>query len=105
MPLEITTNNVPRLILEPYELTPKEREDFDYLDWPALERGEDSASFFRYKGELYDLAELELWDNPSSPTRGTAWDGMRADTYFSGIVVRYLADDHDRIVVGRYYAG
>lgn len=94
----ITTNNVPRDILDAYELAPAERADFDYLDWSAIERGEDSASFFRYRGQLYDLGEFERWDNPASPTR-LGWDGFRSDSYFSGIVVRYV-DDCERIVVG-----
>src|SRR5262245_31429871 len=98
--MDITTNNVPRDILEAYDLTADERADFDYLDWRALEAGEDSASFFRYRGQVYDLGEFMRWDNPSSPTRA-GWDGYRSDSFFSGLVVRYC-DDHERIVVGRY---
>lgn len=99
--LQITTNNVPRDILDGFELTPKEREEFDYINWDAIERGEDSASFFRYKGEVYDLGEFTTWNNPSSPMTG--WDGMQSDTFFSGILVRYT-DDFERVVVGRYYS-
>lgn len=94
----ITTNNVPRDILDAYELTPAERAEFDYFDWEAVDRGADSGSFFRYRGQLYDLGEFERWDNPASPTR-LGWDGFRADSYFSGIVVRYV-EDYERIVVG-----
>ena len=101
--ITVTTNNVPRLILEPYELTTSERRLFPYLDWEALEEGRESASFFRYRGEVYDLAEFMVWDNPSSPTR-LGWNGFQSDTFFSGIVVKYC-DDHDHVIVGRYYAG
>jgi len=97
--MTITTNNVPRDVIEAHELTADEREQFDYLDWPAIDDGCGSASFFRYKGELYDLSEFERWDNPMSPTRGN-WDGFRSDSYFSGLVVRYV-DDCERVVVGQ----
>src|SRR5262245_13080732 len=103
MPLTIITNNVPRDVLEAYELSSAERAQFDYLDWDAIEAGEDSASFVRYKGELLDLGEFERWDNPASPTRGTGWDGMRSDTFFSGVLVRYL-DNFERVVMARYYS-
>ena len=65
---KIITNNVPRDVIDASELTLKEQARFDYLDWPALERGEDSASFIRYRGEIYDLSEFDRWDNPMSPT-------------------------------------
>ena len=94
----ITTNNVPRDVIYAHELTTDERAQFDYLDWDAIEDGRDSASFFRYRGELYDLSEFMVWDNPVSPTRGR-WDGFRSDSFFSGLVVRYV-DDCEHVVVG-----
>ncbi len=55
---KIITNNVPRDIINAFELSERERAEFDYLDWPAMERGELSASFFRYRGILYDLSQF-----------------------------------------------
>jgi hypothetical protein len=95
--LTIRTNHVPRDVIEAYELSADERAEFDYIDWPAVERGEASASFFRYRGQLYDLGEFEVWDNPASPTR-QGWDGFRSDSYFSGLAVRYV-DNCERVVV------
>jgi len=95
--LTIRTNNVPRDVIEAHELSAAERQQFDYIDWKAIEAGSDSASFFRYRGELYDLGEFELWDNPASATR-RGWDGFRSDSYFSGLAVRYV-DDHERVIV------
>lgn len=100
--ITVRTNNVPRDIIEAYELSADEREQFDYLKWDAIERGEDSASFFRFKGDLYDLGEFMRWDNPMSPTRH-GWDGYRSDSYFSGLVVRYV-DNFERVVVGTFFA-
>jgi hypothetical protein len=96
--LTIRTNNVPRDVIYDHELTTDQRAQFDYLDWDAIEDGRDSASFFRYRGELYDLGEFERWDNPASPTRGN-WDGFRPDSYFSGLAVRYC-EDFERVIVG-----
>jgi hypothetical protein len=95
--LRIITNNVPRDVIYAGDLTEKERAEFDYLDWPAIDRGEDSASFVRYRGELYDLAEFTYWDNPASATR-RGWHGFRCDSFFSGLAVRYV-DDYERVVV------
>jgi len=93
------TNNVPREIVYGYELTEKEREEFDYLDFEN-----DCGDFVRYKGELYDLHEFEVWTNPNSPLNVGGWSAFRADTYFSGLLVRYLEDDSEYVVMGRYYA-
>jgi hypothetical protein len=95
----ITTNHVPRDILDGYELSADERADFDYIDWTAIDAGEDSASFFRYRGSLYDLGEFSTtYGMPEfSPLR--QWDGYLGESFFSAIVVRYC-DDHERVVVG-----
>ena len=57
-PAVIRTNNVPRFVVDAYELTLAERAEFDYLNWDAIDAGEDSASFFRFKGTTYDLGEV-----------------------------------------------
>jgi hypothetical protein len=89
----VTTNNHARPIIQGYELTAKERAEFDYIDW----RVEDSASFFRYKGDLHDLGEFSVWT--TRPEELRAWDGYRADSFFSALVVRYK-DDFESVVVG-----
>lgn len=94
----VITNHVPRDVIEAHELTAAERADFDYLNWDAIDRGEDSAQLVRYRGELYDLGEFTVWDNPASPTR-EKWDGFLSDSFFSGLVVRYV-EDCERVIVG-----
>lgn len=101
MPITVTTNNVPRPVLDAAELTAAERGDFDYLNWPAIERGEESASFFRYLGQTYDLGELQTTAGLGDALAG--WDGYTSWTYFSGVAVRIVADG-DAVVVGRYFA-
>jgi hypothetical protein len=93
--MTIKTNNVPRDVVYWYELTEKERAEFDYIE---TDDEQSEATFFRYKGEAYDLGEFLRWDNPASPTRGN-WDGYRSDSYFSGLAVRYV-QDFERVIVG-----
>jgi hypothetical protein len=96
--VKVITNNIPRDVIDAYELTVKEREDFDYLNWQAIDAGEDSASFFRYRGHLYDLNEFTRWDaTPHDALR--VWDGYRSDSFFSALVVRYV-ENCERVIVG-----
>jgi hypothetical protein len=96
--VQVKTNNVPRDVIEGYELSPAEREEFDYIDWSAVERGQASPTFFRYKGELHDLGEFTVWaSTPHDELK--KWDGYRSDTFFSALVVRYV-DDFERVIVG-----
>jgi hypothetical protein len=97
--LRVITNNVPRDVIDAYELTSDERAQFDYLDWTAIEAGTDSASFFRYHGDLYDLGEFMHWDTtPHDALK--VWDGYLSDSAFTAVVVRYV-DNCEGVVVGR----
>ena len=106
----IRTNNVPRDLINAWELTEREQRKFDYLDWPAIESGNESATFFRYRGRLHDLSEFSRVIPQGSPrchpTEGdnpnfAGWDGYLSDSFFSGLLVRYV-DDFERIVVGAF---
>jgi hypothetical protein len=84
-------------------LTAKERAEFDYLDWQAIDNGEDSASFFHYKGWLYHLNDA-MGINPKelpSDSFLKDWHGYYGDSYFSGVLVRYTKD-MEHVIVGRY---
>jgi hypothetical protein len=100
---KVTTNNKPRPVIDAWLLTAKEREDFDYLDWEAIEDGRDSASFFRYRKELYDLGNFLAWDTAWTgprPEWAGRWDGFYNDSFFTGMVVRYASPDCEQVVVG-----
>lgn len=102
--MKVITNHHRREVLDGFQLTSRERSNFEYLDWDAIDAGEDSASFARYRGELYDLAEFEAFHGfTHSAFRG--WDGIKNDTFFSGIIVRIGMDDGGQyVIVGRYYS-
>ena len=100
--ITVTTNNVPRDVIDAWQLTPAERAEFDYLDWDAIDAGNDSARFFRYRGQLYDLSDgFEVSMPEGTPGR---WDGFQSDSFFSGILVRFVDDYMERIVVGTLIA-
>ncbi len=96
--MKIITNNVPRDVLHAFDLTEKERGQFDYLAPNGWAADTDVGAFFRYRGEVYDLNEFMVWDKPESLTRQN-WDGFRSDSFFSGLGVRYI-DDCERVIVG-----
>lgn len=108
MPVIIITNNVPRYTIDAHELTDAERAEFDYLDWPAIDAGEESATFFRYRGDLYDLEEFMANLRETGGTRRTGgldgWDGYMADSYYSAIIVKLADDCGESVIVGRCYS-
>ena len=95
MTLTIKTNNVPRDLLNWDDLTEEEKKQFDYY------KGEDKyfALFFRYKENAYDSGEFSPAENFGLFRK---WDGYESDTYFSGVVIRFV-EDNERVIVGRYY--
>ena len=105
----IRTNNVPREVLNRWELTPEESAEFDYL-------GDDEGSFFRYRGDVYDLGEFSRIIAPGAESlhpmecaepASQGWDGYVSDSFFSGMLVRWARDengrvDAERVIVGLY---
>lgn len=91
--IKIMTNNKPRQLIYGYELTDKQKQDFDYLE------DIDSHDFVKYKNNIYDLSEFMRVENNSSLKD---WDGYSGDSFFSGTLVKYL--DSDTVVMGWYYS-
>lgn len=94
----IKTNNVPRNIISGFELTEKQQKEFDYLEWDQDDGKWIYATFFKYKGELYDLSEFMV-----TPESLTGWDCYQSDTHFSGLVVKYV-NDNEQVIVGQYFS-
>jgi len=102
--IRIISNNQPRPVLDWWELSDKELEPFDYIDWLAVHHAGHSVTFCRYRGVVYDLAEFMTTrllpeDNPLRD-----WDGYMSDSFFSGIVVRHVPSEYDNVIVGRFIA-
>lgn len=97
----IRTNNVPRPLIYGYDLTERERAEFDYYTPEEL----DGAEFFRYRGQVYDASQFEQCPHGFFPAD---WDGYKGDSFFSGILIKYPRMpwgevDTDHIIVGVYY--
>ena len=101
--LTIVTNRQPRELLALCDLPEKARKDFDYIE----DEDQFSSRLFAYRGHYYDVCEfMRTPDN--EPARQelnelSTWDGYASDSYFSGVVVKYV-DDCERVIVGRYYS-
>ena len=98
--VRVITNNVPRDIVDACELTERERAEFDYHDWAAIDDGRDSASFVRYNGQTYDLGNFERI-GPGAPDAFAGWDGVSADSFFSGVLIKIV--DDDQVIMAHYY--
>jgi hypothetical protein len=99
--LTVTTNNRPRDLVCLADLPAKARGDFDYI--PEDEAY--SPRLFSYRGHWYDANEfMRTTDVQAFRGERQAWDGYQADTYWSGIVLRYVPDsDYESVVVGTFY--
>lgn len=99
--LTIRTNNVPRFTIDAFELTSTEREEFDYLNWDAINKGEDSATFFQYKGQLHDLSQFMKCGHAFGLE---GWEGYFSDSMFSGVLFKWAGADFDEVIVGMYFS-
>lgn len=101
MALTIKTNNIPRNYSDGVNFNGKERqemmEQFDYL----TEEEFNEQSFVKYRGYWYDLAEF-LYTGDSELGK-LKWQGYSSDSFFSGIVIRYV-EDNEQVVMGTYYS-
>ncbi|HEY2530254.1 MAG TPA: hypothetical protein VGJ20_20350 [Xanthobacteraceae bacterium] len=99
--LTIKTNNVPRNLLRWYELTDKERAEFDYLD---TEDKQMECEFVRYRAWVYDLGDVERIDDYARhEPKFRKWHGIVSDSFFSGVVFRYTAD-FEQVICGTYFS-
>jgi hypothetical protein len=97
--MPIKTNHVPRDVIDDYELSADERTEFDYIDWKGVDAGTESAQFFRYRGTLYDIGEFTATFGLPASSPFHEWDGYMTDSFFSGLVVKYV-DQYERVIVG-----
>lgn len=87
----IKTNKHYRPILTWYDLTDKEQADI-IDDYDTVQE----SSFFRYKGQVYDLNDFM---REPCEVDGQTWDASHGTSYFSGVVIN-LSNDGDSIQVG-----
>jgi hypothetical protein len=91
----IITNNQPRFTLDWYDLTDAEKALFAEFD------DADIGTYVRYKDGIYNL-NGEFMVVPDVMAKH-GWDGIHTDTFFSGILFRWVDDSIDEVIMGRYY--
>lgn len=79
--IEIYGNGHDVPLIYGWDLTEKEKEEFDYLD-----NIEEDFTGFRYKGWTYDLNDF-MRTEKNSPFFGI-FDGIHSDTFFSGVGIK-----------------
>ena len=107
-PPKIYSNYHKRELQYLFELDPKDqeivKERFDWMDGETL----DCEQFVRYRGEWYGLCDFmavhNTFYNPNPPQWLKRWDGYLTDSFFSGVVIRYVRDDwdDDKIQIGMF---
>ena len=93
--MKVKTDHKWRNMLYGYELTEKEKGEFDYISPEDI----DASSFFRYKGRVYYVGDFMVISGDDTALQG--WDGYAPDSYFSGVVVK-LSRDCEQYRVGTY---
>ena len=93
--MKIRTNNIPRFTVDGFDLTAKEKLEFDYME------DINAGLFFRYKGNVYDIGEFMCVPDDSDPAL-KEWHGYTSDTYFSGVLVKFDYNQ-ESVIVAQYF--
>lgn len=105
MNIKIITNNVPRQTVYGYQLPKKWRSEFDYMSDEEYE----THNFVIYKNWVYDISEFmrvpngayglnNLANNDSEFIDSNYWHGYMPDSFFSGVLIRFVDDWDDEYV-------
>lgn len=90
--MKIITNNQKRELIYGYQLTEKEKQDFDWLD------DIDSEQFVQYQGMIIHIEEFVRLSGDSEESKA-GWHGVHGLNAFCGVLVKLIGND--RIVVGK----
>lgn len=121
--MTITTNNVPRKLHMLSELSKKDRKDFDYIhnfegsDGEVLPEAVWEERLVQYRGVWYDTRDTQrIIGSPNMGRMGwemivdedhpfAKWDAVISDSFFSGVLFRFVeTDDGYSVICGRYYS-
>jgi hypothetical protein len=91
--MNIKTNHQTRPVLSGFELPESVKSEFDYYQ---TESDLDSGSFFKYKGQYYDLSQFVSCNIK-------CWQCCHNESYFSGLFVKFT-DDLESVIVASYYS-
>lgn len=92
MAMQIITNNKPRELIYGYQLTEKEKQDFDWLN------DIDSEQFVQYQGMIIHIGEFVRLSGDSKEYKA-GYHSVYGLNAFCGVLVKLL--DNDRVIVGK----
>lgn len=93
--MKIITNHHPRLLLYWEQLTPKEQKEFTF-------EGKEEVDYFRYRGCVYTVGDFMRC---SEPLATLGYDGYHSDSFFSGILIKYVEINRGQAVVCATFIG
>ena len=101
--ISIYGNNHIRDLLYYWDLTPEQQEwvrsEYDYLFDELDDYNECEGMFFVYKDWIYSLDNFMSIHNkiymPNSPSWLLEFDGIHNDSFFSGILIKFVDDNWD----------
>lgn len=94
--LKIITNHRWREFISGFELTEKEKKEFDYMSKEEIEEG----TFFRYRNWIYTLGDFMRIDKGMFEDFAD-WNGYASDSFFSGVLIK-ISDDGDQYQIATY---
>ena len=96
--IKVITNNQWRDIINGFDLSDKEKADFDYCD------DVNSEQFIRYKGHVYHMGDImRIESKDCSPSAFDGYHGYVGESYFSGVLFE-LSDCGEMAIVASYYS-
>jgi hypothetical protein len=99
--LTIVTDNIPVPILRGEDLTEDELQEFDHISDEDLYW----EGFIRYRGNTYHIGDFSRCRrNGLNQGAWNDWDQYIPDTAFSGVLIKYIPNDLDHVIVGHYYS-
>ncbi len=95
--LTIKTDYKWKNFLYGYELTEKEKTEFDWMNAEEL----DTGNFFRYHKRVYSVNEfMNLGKESPFPK---PWHGYHGEGFFCGVLLE-ISEDGEQYRVGNYYS-
>ena len=107
MTLTIKTNNHPRQLMSGLTLdlhvgekkAAEIRQQFDYLSDEEFE----NEHFITYKGHTYAMCDFMCIKTSDSAKSG--WDGVVADSYFGGVLIKCVEDSrYNEVILATYFS-
>lgn len=93
MAMQIVTNNKPRPMIYGYELSDKEKSEFEYMEDLEYE------TFVRYQGITFAVGDfMRLSDDSEEAKQG--WHGVYGMNAFCGILIK-LDKDMEWVIMGK----